>query len=129
MERKEDTPVRKTRRKYEEKKRVKESNDYLERYRAREKKKEITDNSKISRVVSALDMDIDLSKRKKYGYNLGGDYSKCLNQTSLLNLGIVSEMMKYIDKPIRERIIAQRVVERYKENEINSLKEIENEHK
>ena len=112
-----------------EKKRVKESNDYLERYRAREKKKEITDNSKISRVVSALDMDIDLSKRKKYGYNLGGDYSKCLNQTSLLNLGIVSEMMKYIDKPIRERIIAQRVVERYKENEINSLKEIENEHK
>ena len=91
--------------------------------------KEITDTSKISRVVSALDMDIDLSKRKKYGYNLGGDYSKCLNQTSLLNLGIVSEMMKYIDKPIRERIIAQRVVERYKENEINSLKEIENEHK
>ena len=54
-----------------------------------------------------------------------GNYNKYLNQTSLLNLGIVSNMMKYIDKPIREKIIAQRVVERYKENEINMLKEIE----
>jgi hypothetical protein len=48
---------------------------------------------------------------------------------SLLNLSVITNMMGYIDKPIREKIIAQRVVERYKENELNSLKEIEDKNK
>ena len=107
-----------------EKKVFRESNDYLERYKNRERRLNKDENKKLNRIINALDLDYKI-KRRNQPMEYLGNYNKYLNQTSLLNLGIVSNMMKYIDKPIREKIIAQRVVERYKENEINMLKEIE----
>ena len=90
------------------------------------------ENEKRNRITAALNME---NKERKnindYNNNSSSscNRSNCSNnhnskkyylQKSLLNLNVITELMNYIDKPIRERIIAQRVVERYKENELTT---------
>ena len=108
-------------------------NDYLERCRDKDKQQKLMrENEKRNRITAALNME---NKERKnindYNNNSSSscNRSNCSNnhnskkyylQKSLLNLNVITELMNYIDKPIRERIIAQRVVERYKENELTT---------
>ena len=106
-------------------------NDFLEKCRNKDKQKLMRENEKRNRITAALNME----KKERinindYNNNTNYNRSNCSNnhhnskkyylQKSLLNLNVITELMNYIDKPIRERIIAQRVVERYKEKELTT---------
>ena len=103
-----------------QRKRMNRGHDFLERFRNKDKKKLMHENEKRNRISAALNME----KKDRKDYN-----KKYYLQHSLLNLNVITQLMNYIDKPIREKIIAQRVVERYKENEINSKIQMENQNK
>ena len=99
-------------------------NDFLERCRNKDQQKLMRENEKRNRITAALNME---KKERKHvsdcgnsNYHISCSSKKYYLQKSLLNLNVITELMNYIDKPIRERIIAQRVVERYKENELTT---------
>ena len=105
------------------KKKIYQHDDINERLRSKDKKRIVNENEKLGRIIAALNME------KERVVDFKDLDNKYYLKESLLNLSVITNMMGYIDKPIREKIIAQRVVERYKENELNSLKEIEDKNK
>jgi hypothetical protein len=44
---------------------------------------------------------------------------------SILNSSLIKNMMKYFQKSVKAKIISQQVIERFKTNELNRLKNLE----
>ena len=99
----------------------KEEIDAFERFHKRRRIKITGDIAKIERINSALnigakgirkDYSISKEKRKKIKDN---------KNLSILNSSLIKDMMKYFNKSIKEKIISQQVIERFKYRELKRL--------
>jgi hypothetical protein len=107
----------------------KEKEDDVERYIKRQKKLIFSDNLKIKRINNALSTqnhffsdDINENNNNSNGSNK----NKSKNQESIINSKLMSSVLKYIDISKRKQIIAQRIIDRFKENQLERMKEEEN---
>ena len=93
----------------------------FERYHKRRRIKFLNDKEKIDRIKSALNIG---NKEIDHGFifNLNKKKNK-INQTpSILDSFLIKDMMKYFIPEIKQQIISQRVIERFKKLEIERLK-------
>ena len=93
----------------------------FERYHKRRRIKFLNDKEKIDRIKSALNIG---NKEIDHGFifNLNKKKNK-INQTpSILDSFLIKDMMKYFTPEIKQQIISQRVIERFKKLEIERLK-------
>lgn len=96
------------------------SNDFNERQEKRDKsKKESWESMKNQRIVNALDLKKRFDEKTFLEKNKGK--VNHLTQKSLLNSFELEQIMGNLIKSVRERIISQRVVERYKEKETSGF--------
>ena len=100
----------------------KEKEDEIERYHKRQKKIIFAENLKIERINNALDVETNFFADDNININ-NKNKIKLKEQQSILNSKLLNSVLKYIDSTKRKKIIAQRVVERYRENEFERMKE------
>ena len=101
----------------------KEKEDEIERYHKRQKKIIFAENLKIERINNALDVETNFFAEDNININNNKNKIKLKEQQSILNSKLLNSVLKYIDSTKRKKIIAQRVVERYRENEFERMKE------
>ena len=101
----------------------KEKEDEIERYHKRQKKIIFAENLKIERINNALDVATNFFAEDNININNNKNKIKLKEQQSILNSKLLNSVLKYIDSTKRKKIIAQRVVERYRENEFERMKE------
>ncbi len=95
----------------------KEKEDDVERYIRRQKNMLFSDNLKLKRINNALNINNNFFSDDNNIDSLNGNNkNKAKNQESILNSKLMNSVLKYIDVSKRQQIIAQRVIERYKEN-------------
>ena len=95
----------------------KDKEDDLERYHKRHRNKIRGDILKLNRINYALDLK---NKRNDYCISPRTDNDKrkiYIKEGGLFNSYLINSMMKYFDKRVRNRIIAEQVIERYKSME------------
>jgi hypothetical protein len=76
-----------------------------------------SDNLKLKRINNALNINNNFFSDDNNIDSLNGNNkNKSKNQESILNSKLMNSVLKYIEVSKRQQIIAQRVIERYKEN-------------
>jgi hypothetical protein len=101
----------------------KEKEDEVERYNKRQKKIIFSENLKLKRINNALNIHNNIFSDEIDNNINENNKNKSKNKESILNSKLMNSVLKYIDIPKRKQIIAQRVIERYKENELQRMKE------
>ena len=103
------------------KKRKNKNENGFERYHNRRKIKYLNDKEKINRIKSALNIG---TKRmdEELNVNLNQKNIKSNKISSIFNSFLIKDMMKYFNSEIREQIISQQVIERFKKMELERLK-------
>ena len=102
--------------------------DDFQRFHNRHKFKVREDNLKIDRINSALNfmgniynkVNKEVLERKEKK-----EREKIRQRKSVLEIGLIRNMMKYFNKNIKEKIISQQVIERYKTRELKRLGQID----
>ena len=77
--------------------------------------------TKIKRINKALETDKKFYDKDLLSKKIKLFQDKMKNQKSLLNSNLISSLMDYMNINIKKKIIANRVIERYKEYEKNNL--------
>ena len=95
----------------------------MERYNKRQKKIIFSENLKLKRINNALNIHNNIFSDEIDNNINENNKNKSKNKESILNSKLMNSVLKYIDIPKRKQIIAQRVIERYKENELQRMKE------
>ena len=106
--------------KMKKKKKYEKEND-LDRFHKRRKIKIINDKDKIERIKSALNIG-NKENNVKFNINLRKNLDKDSQAPSILNSFLIKDMMKYFIPEIKEQIISQQVIERYKKIDLDRLK-------
>ena len=101
----------------------KEKEDEVERYNKRQKKIIFSENLKLKRINNALNIHNNIFSDEIDNNINENNKNKSKNKESILNSKLMNSVLKYIDISKRKQIIAQRVIERYKENELQRMKE------
>ena len=102
----------------------KKSEDILERIHRRHKRKIDDDILKIKRINKALNIK---NKINQYGYYSPQPEKKVLsytdrgNKKNLLNSHLIKSMMKYFNKTVKNKIISEQIIERYKSMELEKI--------
>ena len=95
----------------------------MERYNKRQKKIIFSENLKLKRINNALNIHNNIFSDEIDNNINENNKNKSKNKESILNSKLMNSVLKYIDISKRKQIIAQRVIERYKENELQRMKE------
>jgi len=103
---------------------VKEKIDGFERFHRRRRIKIVGDRIKIDRINSALNIG-NKGLINNFMFNKKKRKIKDNKNTSILNSSLIKNMMKYFQKNVKAKIISQQVIERFKTNELNRLKNLE----
>ena len=103
---------------------VKEKIDGFERFHRRRRIKIVGDRIKIDRINSALNIG-NKGLINNFMFNKKKRIIKDNKNTSILNSSLIKNMMKYFQKNVKAKIISQQVIERFKTNELNRLKNLE----
>lgn len=106
-----------------DKRQNKKSEDILERYHRRHKKKLADDILKIKRINKALNIK---SKINQYTYSPQPEkkfvsYTDRGNKNNILNSHLIKSMMKYFKKSVKNKIISEQIIERYKSMEFERI--------
>ena len=101
----------------------KEKEDEVERYNRRQKKIIFSENLKLKRINNAFNIHNNIFSDEIDNNINENNKNKSKNKESILNSKLMNSVLKYIDISKRKQIIAQRVIERYKENELQRMKE------
>ena len=102
----------------------KKSEDILERYHRRHKRKIDDDILKLKRINKALNLK---NKVNQYTYYSPQPERKVLsytdrgNKPNLLNSHLIKSMMKYFNKSVKNKIISEQIIERYKSMEFERI--------
>ena len=104
-----------------EKKKKYEKKDVYDRFQKRKRIKILTDKDKIERIKSALNIGNKVNNLK-FNINLKKNLDKDSQAPSILNSFLIRDMMKYFTPEIKEQIISQQVIERYKKIDLDRLK-------
>ena len=81
----------------------------------------IEEIKKIKRINKALEMDKKFYDKELLSKKIKLFQDKMKNQKSILNSNLVSSLMDYMNINLKKKIIANRVIERYKEYEKDNL--------
>ena len=103
---------------------VKEKIDGFERFHRRRRIKIVGDRIKIDRINSALNIG-NKGVINNFLFNKKKRKIKDNKNDSILNSSLIKNMMKYFQKSVKAKIISQQVIERFKTNELNRLKNLE----
>ena len=103
------------------KKKKYEKKDVYDRFQKRKRIKILTDKDKIERIKSALNIGNKVNNLK-FNINLKKNLDKDSQAPSILNSFLIRDMMKYFTPEIKEQIISQQVIERYKKIDLDRLK-------
>ena len=103
---------------------VKEKIDGFERFHKRRRIKIVGDRVKIDRINSALNIG-NKGLINNFLFNKAKRKIKDNKNSSILNSSLIKNMMKYFQKSVKAKIISQQVIERFKTNELNRLKNLE----
>jgi len=103
---------------------VKEKIDGFERFHKRRRIKIVGDRVKIDRINSALNIG-NKGLINNFLFNKAKRKIKDNKNSSILNSSLIKNMMKYFQKNVKAKIISQQVIERFKTNELNRLKNLE----
>ena len=103
------------------KKKKYEKENGFERFHRRRKIKVLNDKDKIERIKSALNIGNKVNNFK-FNINLNKNLDKDGQASSILNSFLIKDMMKYFIPEIKEQIISQQVIERYKKIDLDRLK-------
>ena len=95
----------------------------MERYNRRQKKIIFSENLKLKRINNAFNIHNNIFSDEIDNNINENNKNKSKNKESILNSKLMNSVLKYIDISKRKQIIAQRVIERYKENELQRMKE------
>ena len=85
-----------------------------------------SENLKLKRINNALSTQNHFFSDDINENNNGNNKNKSKNQESIINSKLMSSVLKYIDISKRKQIIAQRIIDRFKENQLERMKEEEN---
>ena len=102
----------------------KKSEDILERYHRRHKRRIDDDTLKLKRINKALNLK---NKINHYTYYSPQPERKVLsytdrgNKRNLLNSHLIKSMMKYFNKCVKNKIISEQIIERYKSMEFERI--------
>ena len=103
------------------KKKVYEKETLFERFHKRRKIKILNDKEKVDRIKSALNIGTkDMHNQFIVKLNQKNDNEN--DNPSILNSFLINDMMKYYYPEIKEKIISQQVIERFKKIELERLK-------
>ena len=102
-------------------KEVDDKENGFDRYHKRRKIKVINDKEKIERIKAALNIG-SKDVYNEFIVNLNKKNNKENEIPSILNSVLIKNMMKYFNPDIRQQIISQQVIERYKKLELERLK-------
>ena len=103
------------------KKKPYEKETLLERFHKRRKIKILDDKEKINRIKSALNIGTkDL--HNQFIVKLNTKNNKENENQSILNSYLIKDMMNYFIPEVKEKIISQQVIERFKKLELERLK-------
>lgn len=98
-----------------------EKENGFDKFHKRKKVKILNDRDKIDRIKSALNIG-SKNKYNEFILNLNKKNNKDNQASSILNSYLIKDMMKYFNPEIKEKIISQQVIERFKKLEIERLK-------
>ena len=102
----------------------KKSENILERYHGRHKRKIDDDILKLKRINKALNIK---NKIDHYAYYSPQPERKVLsytdrgNKKNLLNSHLIKSMLKYFNKSVKNKIISEQIIERYKSMELERI--------
>lgn len=98
-----------------------EKENGFERFHRRRKIKVLSDKDKLERIKSALNIG-NKENNKNFKFNLNKKLDRDNPTSSILNSYLIKDMMKHFIPEIKEQIISQQVIERYKRIELERLK-------
>ena len=105
------------------KKKIRDERDELEKYFDRTRFKIQDEDIKIERINNVLKFNRDVNKKITRNKSKDIIENKFDRNISVLNTPIFRDMMKYFKSSVREKIITQQVIERYKKLEEKRLHE------
>ena len=102
-------------------KKINEKETIFERFHKRRKINVLNDKQKMDRIKSALNIG-RIDRTNDFIVNLNKQNYKDNKNHSILNSFLINDMMKYFNPEIKQQIISQQVIERYKKLELERLK-------